>query len=171
MRYGGERRGGAARGSASCLRVKSSIRISFCSPSCGEDGRGGVPAVAGYGDPGFPAVEGPGLADGERERVAPGCSFLLWPGLAVGFHLLPCAPSSTWFVVVGGRVLIYRHRHGRGGMLPIPDLPFLSEPALLLLPSSLSRRRFSVDLGRFRPPPPPPASSSSYSCLDLCIVP
>jgi hypothetical protein len=36
-------------------------------PSCGEDGRGGVPAVAGYGDPGFPVVEGP-VQDDEAHR-------------------------------------------------------------------------------------------------------
>jgi hypothetical protein len=152
---GRRERGGAARGSASCPRVKLTIRISVCSPSCGEDGRGVVAAVAGYGDPVFPAVEGPGLADGER-GAAPGCSYLLWPGLAVGFHL---QASSTWRVLVDGRVLSYRRWHGRGGMLsstgvgmaveacspslPIPDLPFLSEPALLLLPSSLFSRYFS----------------------------
>jgi hypothetical protein len=67
-----------------------------------------VAIIAGYGDSGFPAMEGPGLNDGEREGVALRCGFLLWLRLAVGFHVVSWALPSTWFVVVARRVLFYR---------------------------------------------------------------
>jgi hypothetical protein len=75
----------------------------------------------------------------ERERggVALRCGFLLSSGLHVGFHVVLCASSSTWFIVVPRRVHFYR----RGEMFHLPDLSFLSEAALLpcpLLPPLLS---------------------------------
>jgi hypothetical protein len=86
---------------------------------------------------GFHAMEGPGLDDGERGGVALRCDFLLLSGLGVGFHVVLCASSLTWFIVVPRRVHFYR----RGEMFHLPDLSFLSEAALLpcpLLPPLLS---------------------------------
>jgi hypothetical protein len=56
---GRERRSGAACGSASCSRAKSSLHVSFCSPSYREDGCGDVAIVAGYDDFGLPSRGGP----------------------------------------------------------------------------------------------------------------
>jgi hypothetical protein len=67
---------------------------------------------------GFHAMEGPGLDDGERGGVALRCDFLLLSGLGVGFHVVLCASSLTWFIVVPRRVHFYR----RGEMFHVPDL-------------------------------------------------
>jgi hypothetical protein len=51
---------------------KWSIHVSFCSSSCGEDGRGGVAFVAGYGDFWLPHRGGPWPGQRrEREGVLP----------------------------------------------------------------------------------------------------